>query len=304
MTPRTWKSEKCFRTALVLMACATIYQAQQNVRTPPFEEMYKMPCVYSVPGMDQVQVRRDIVYKTVEGPDGKVDLKLDLYTPSGAKTTDRFPVVLLISGGGASDHDFRDAGIYLSYARILGASGYVAITFAKRFGRDGDPLQGLTDFNDLVAYIRGHAAQFHAHPGRMAFWAFSAGGSLLSPVLSDMRPYARAALCFYCVTDRDFSSLSADDAQKLRERLSPLVQIERAEYAVPPIFVARAGLDGPGINEPLGRFVTAAVTKNLSIEMMNHPDGHHGFDLLDADARSREIIQRALEFIKARLEGN
>ena len=263
-----------------------------------------MPCVYSVPGMDKVQARRDIVYKTVEGPDRKIDLKLDLYTPSGAKTTDRFPAVILISGGGAGDHDFRDAGIYLSYGRILGASGYVAITFAKRFGRDGDPLEGLTDFNDLVAYIRGHAAQFHVNPGRMAFWAFSAGGSLLSPVLSDMRPYARAALCFYCVTDRDFSSLSADDAQKLRERLSPLVQIEGAEYAVPPIFVARAGLDGPGINEPLGRFVTAAVTKNLSIEMMNHPDGHHGFDLLDADARSREIIQRALEFIKARLDGN
>ena len=101
-----------------------------------------MPCVYSVPGMDKVQARRDIVYKTVEGPDRKIDLKLDLYTPSGAKTTDRFPAVILISGGGAGDHDFRDAGIYLSYGRILGASGYVAITFAKRFGRDGDLLQG------------------------------------------------------------------------------------------------------------------------------------------------------------------
>ncbi len=28
----------------------------------------QMPCVYSVPGMDKVQARRDIVYKTVEGP--------------------------------------------------------------------------------------------------------------------------------------------------------------------------------------------------------------------------------------------
>ena len=74
--------------------------------------------------------------------------------------------------------------------------------------------------------------------------------------------------------------------------------------AVPPIFIARAGLDGPGINEPLDRFLAEAMAKNLSIEMMNHPDGHHSFDLLDADARSREIIQRALEFIRARLERN
>ena len=303
MTLRTWKFARCFAAASILLVWPNISHAQQAAPTP-FEEMYKMSCVYSVPGMDKVQVRRDIVYKTAEDPGGKIDLKLDLYTPSGAKATDRFPVVVLISGGGAGDHDFRDAGIYLSYGRILGASGYVAITFAKRFGRDGDPLQGLTDFNDLVAYIRGHAAEFHVNPGRMVFWAFSAGGSLLSPVLSDMRPYARAVLCFYCVTDRDFSPLPADDAKTLREKLSPLIQIEQVEYAVPPIFVARAGLDGPGINEPLDRFLAEAVAKNLSIEVMNHPEGHHGFDSLDADARSREIVKRALEFIRARLERN
>jgi hypothetical protein len=35
---------------------------------------------------------------------------------------------------------------------------------------------------------------------------------------------------------------------------------------------------------------------------MNHPTGRHGFDILDDDARSREIIARTLDFLKARLQ--
>jgi acetyl esterase/lipase len=304
MTTGTRKFANYLAAASLLLVCATASWAQRVASTPPFEEMYKMPCVYSVPDMNKVLVHRDLIYKTFDDPAGKVELKLDVYTPYGAKKSDRFPVVVLISGGGTGDHDFRDAGVYFSYGRILGASQYVAITFSKRFNRDGDPLQGLADFNDLVAYIRGHSAELHITPERMIFWAFSGGGSLLRPVLSDMQPYAKGALCFYCVTDREFSSSSAETSQRLREKLSPLAQIERAQQAVPPIFVARAGLDGPGINEPLARFVAEAMAKNLSIEMVNHPNGRHGFDLLDADARSREIIQRALEFIRERLEGN
>jgi hypothetical protein len=37
------------------------------------------------------------------------------------------------------------------------------------------------------------------------------------------------------------------------------------------------------------------------IEVMNHPTGRHGFDIIDSNERSREIIQRALEFLKTNL---
>ena len=35
---------------------------------------------------------------------------------------------------------------------------------------------------------------------------------------------------------------------------------------------------------------------------MTHPQGRHGFDILDDDARSRAIIRRTLEFLRAALE--
>ena len=36
-------------------------------------------------------------------------------------------------------------------------------------------------------------------------------------------------------------------------------------------------------------------------DLMNHPEGQHSFDMLDDNARSREIIKATLEFIKAHL---
>jgi acetyl esterase/lipase len=307
-------ASKIHGLAVTIMLCTftiLLTRAQQPTAQPgpppPFEEMYKMPLVYSVPGEDQAQVQRDIVYKSVEGSAGKLDLKLDVYTPHGPKPADRFPAVVLISGGGADDpkHDFRDAGVYLSYGRVLAASGFVAITFNKRYQRGADGTShGLEDFNDMVRYVRDHAAEFHMDPNRMAFWAFSGGGMLLAPSLSGDQPFARADLCFYCVLDVELAVLSAADREKMRAHLSPLAQIEQDTGPKPAILIARAGLDSPDLNRNIERFVDEALTKNLTIEVMNHPQGRHAFDTLDPGARSSEIIQRALDFLHAHLRSN
>ncbi len=282
---------------------AMAQQEPQPAPPPPFEQLYKMPVVYSVPGMDKVEVRRDIVYKSIDATPANLHLKLDAYIPAGAKAEQRFPAVILISGGGADPpYDWRDAGVYVGYGRILAASGFVGIPFAKRYARGGEgTLQGLEDFKDMVRYVRSHAAELHVDSDRMAFWAFSGGGTLLSPVLSEMQPYARAAVCFYCVAGLDFPTITDEDRAKMLARLSPLVQIGRADQPVPPIFVGRAGWDSPELNRNLDRFIDAALAKNLSIEVMSHPHGRHSFDIIDDVPRSREIIAQAIEFLRLRL---
>ena len=60
-----------------------------------------------------------------------------------------------------------------------------------------------------------------------------------------------------------------------------------------PIFIARAGLDQPMINRTIDLFVEEALAGNAQLDLMNHPSGRHGFDILDDD-RSREIIARAV----------
>jgi hypothetical protein len=36
----------------------------------------------------------------------------------------------------------------------------------------------------------------------------------------------------------------------------------------------------------------------LVLEVMTHPNGQHGFDILDSDDRSREIIARTIEVLR------
>lgn len=47
-----------------------------------------------------------------------------------------------------------------------------------------------------------------------------------------------------------------------------------------------------------------AIVKNITLNFANHPNGVHGFDNQNDDARSREIIRQTIEFIKIYLVEN
>jgi hypothetical protein len=46
-------------------------------------------------------------------------------------------------------------------------------------------------------------------------------------------------------------------------------------------------------------FVQEALGANAALHLANHPIGRHAFDILDDDARTRQIIASTIEFIKA-----
>ena len=67
----------------------------------------------------------------------------------------------------------------------------------------------------------------------------------------------------------------------------------------PPLLVARAGLDQPWLNATVDAFVARALAANATLDVLNHPTGRHAFDVLDDDDRSREILARTLDFVRA-----
>jgi acetyl esterase/lipase len=294
------------RILLVAILVGTTVSAfgQQPPPLPPIEQLYKMPAVYSVPSMDKVQIKRDIIYKSVDTEKGKTDLKFDLYLPADAQPSKSFPAVILISGGGieGAPYDWRDAGVYNSYGRILAASGFVAIAFTKRYAPGpGGAERGIADTRDLAAYLREHAFDLHIDKDRFAYWAFSGGGGVLASILAESARATRAVLCFYCVAEANTSGMTPEDAEKRRRAVSSVYQVQQGGHPFPPLFIARAGLDNPALNAGIDSLVSAALAKNLSVEVMNHATGRHGFDLVDDNARSKEIIRRAVEFLNASL---
>ena len=83
---------------------------------------------------------------------------------------------------------------------------------------------------------------------------------------------------------------------------SPITYLASDVSTLPPMFIARAGLDEvPTMNDSIDRFVREAISRNASIIVVNHPRGVHGFDNQTDDERSREIIRNAIDFMKLHL---
>jgi acetyl esterase/lipase len=266
---------------------------------PPIEELIRMEVVHRVAGMEDVVVRRDLTYASPGG----TDLTMDVYRPPGAAGGARLPAVVLIHGGPVPKLGAKGMGVFTSYGRLLAASGLVAATFNHRFLAPERLLDAAADVEAAARYVRSQAAELGVDEERLAFWAFSGGGPFLSLFLRGAPSYVRALVAYYAALDiqEKAPGSTTDISDETRRDLSPLHYLDVETGRVPPILVARAGLDHPFLNAGIDRFVQRALATNATIDVMNHPTGRHGFDILDDDARSREIVARTVHFLRSRL---
>jgi acetyl esterase/lipase len=267
----------------------------------PPEGLLTKRIVYTVPGMDRVRVERDLVYREIN------DLKFtfDVYSPRG-KAKPR-PAVVLIHGGPlpADWPPPTQWGVYRSYAELLAASGFVGVVFNHRLYDVIDYDVAIADVRTIVEHLRSNAASFGIDENRIALWAFSGGGVLLSHAFEEPRPWVRGVVSFYGILDvRKSKELGfpAEVPEPLASQLAPAHLVEQGPGPFPPVLVARAGLDSPVINERVDEFVTVAHAKGVALELLTLPEGHHLFDILDDTPRTRQVIARTIAFLKESLE--
>ncbi|HJY37404.1 MAG TPA: dienelactone hydrolase family protein [Steroidobacteraceae bacterium] len=238
------------------------------------ERDFSRPIVYHVDGMRDVRVQRDIVYKR----DGGAELKMNIYSGARLSGDARAPAVFFVHGGPIPEQFVPPTqwGVFTSYGELAAASALVGVTFNHRLYTPTDYARSQADVAAAIDYVREHAAQLNVDAERIALWYFSGAGPLLGAVLRERPSYVRCVLAFYALLD-------------VGHRVA-------AKGGGLPMFVARAGLDQPMINQSIDTFVQEALAGNAPLELMNHPAGRHGFDILDDDERSREIIARAVAF--------
>ncbi len=278
-----------------------------------FTEMTKKRVVYAIPGMEQVDVQKNITYKTIDGK----PLQIDVYYPIDLQKTPQRPAVTFVHGDAPPEFlkAAKDWGVYVSYGQLIAASGLIGITFNHRSTEGFTKIHEVaSDIDDLISYIRCHAEELHVDRDSICIWVFSAGGPFgLRAAMLDAPKYVRCIVSYYGITDlktlHDVSMESSDSpplglptlTNQDIEEFSAVSLLNARPKEIVPIFIARAGLDYPPLNASVDQFVREALSLNVSIALVNHPEGQHGFDMLDDNARSREIIKATLEFIKAHL---
>jgi acetyl esterase/lipase len=255
--------------------------------------------VYELPGADAVGVRRDVPYRET----GAGVLTMDVYAPPDARPGARLPAVVFVLGysdAGARAMlgcSFKEMGSFVSWARLVAASGLAAITYAT----GADPAE---DMRAVLEHLRRDAASLGVDENRIGVWACSGHvPNALAVLMTEPREQLKcAALCYGFMLDVDGSTAVADAAEAFRF-VNPCAGKSVDDLpSDTPLFVVRAGRDEvPRLNETLDRFVAEALRRNLPLTLTNHPTAPHAFDLMDDGETSREIIRRTLDFLRFHL---
>jgi hypothetical protein len=254
--------------------------------------------VLDVPGTDAVVVvSHDIPYAVV----GDERMTIDVYAPAGSARHEPVPAVIFVTG--YSDEgarrilgcNLKDMASYVSWARLMAASGLAAITYTTR--------RPSTDVHSVLAHLRQHAASLGIDDERLGIWSCSGNVPNALSVLMEQYPGVKcAALCYGYTMDLDDATSVAEAATTFRFTNAcvgrPIEDLPRDV----PMFVARAGQDEmPNLNETLDRFITRAFALNLPVTATNHHTGPHAFDIVDDSDASRAVIRQIVTFMRFHL---
>lgn len=223
----------------------------------PLQAQLERTAVLKLPGMESVEVRKDIVY------DG--DRKLDLYRPKGDKT---LPLVIFLNGVGV--RELKEWGQYTSWPRLAAVRGMAAITYETT----GEAM--LPQAEAVLAFAKAHAAEWKIDPARIAVWACSANARVGTAFVAS-HDELRAAVFYYGLMEA------------------------APKNSTTPVFVARAGLDAPNLNQSIDRWVAQAVTLDAPVTLVTYPEGPHAFDVDTDTPESRQIIAQTLDFLQFHL---
>jgi acetyl esterase/lipase len=267
-------------------------------QSPPFLPLAnELMLVQHVPPIE-LQIQTVVYHSQAE-----MQLEADVYRPAALPSDQQRLTVIMIHGGPVpKSSNPKDWRIFRDYAALFAGLGVVTIVFNHRLHGPAEYFTAQGDVIALLQHVRAHARDYNVDPDRLLLWAFAGGGPLLTVALDPPQPYICGIIAYYCLLDFATSAKSGGmqaASREILDRLSPAAQL-RKHGCRAPILVARAGRDSAAANRSLATFLEAALARDVAIELLNHPNGEHAFDVRNNDARSHEIISRTLDFIRAR----
>lgn len=279
--------------AALLIACRD--SGEDTTRVPPTDNLPSgdpsaqaaRPFLAWQPAGWQNASRETVTYHE----DGTTRLTMDLYSPAKPRATT--PVVVVLHGVTPDADPKRFAGL-VAWGQSLAARGITAAVINYRPTDRRLSATGVSDVSQAVSYLRENAAALGIDGERLGMLGFSAAGPYLTAsAFQDANQPVRALAALYAPVE--------PAGQGVPGKVSLSEQLRTHPQA--SAFVAYGGQDtNADINASIRRFARSPVATSARVTLCRHPDGVHGFDFLNHDARSRRIIEGVLEFFASELE--
>ncbi|WP_129259988.1 alpha/beta hydrolase [Streptomyces sp. M3] len=209
---------------------------------------------------------------------------LDLYLPPA--TDGPRPVVVFVHGGpvpaGASPTP-RDWPTLRGYACYAADRGVVGATLDHRLHAVTDYERAAADVADAVERVR---ADPRVDADRVALWFFSGSGPLTADWMGKPPPWLRCLAADYPIM------APLPNWGRLDARFHPADAVTHAGAL--PLVLVRAGLESAEIAATVEEFLAAARRCGADVEVVDVPNGHHGFETVDPTDESRAAVHRAM----------
>lgn len=299
------------KSAALMLLCAGAAQTQAG--TPETAARYGL------------ELKRDIVYKTVGG----ANLRLDFFPPL-QRTGKPAPLMIYIHGGGWRNGDryaiFRKDHVGL--LKQMSQAGIACATIEYRLTGGGTTvLEAAIDCKDAARFLVKESARFNIDPQRIGTWGGSAGGHLcletaLAPnnqLLGDEAlrvadPAFRCAIAFYPMTsfllpevtnkvDRLITLLGGplEEKRKLAELLSPMSHLDSNS---PPILLIHGDQDAIISHRGSLLMEKEGDARGSKVTVLIVKGAGHGLQGLDLDPSLDEVTRQAMAFVRQALIEN
>ena len=230
--------------------------------------LYINRVVYTLPEMDQALLASELAYYD--------NLTVDIYYPPNYRSSAKLPFVILSHGLAERGEFDKDMVQHINWAKLIAASGIIAVS-----AQSG--TEPVKNSYRVLEFLAANADVLGLDLTRIGFWACSSQGGPMFIMLRDKElPYRdgfRAAVFSYL----DLRT----DPRDWPKNLS--------------LFVIKAGGDTSISGAAMDQFVSRARSSGLPTEYVELAGAPHGFDVYENSQAAKDVIQRALEFFKAKL---
>jgi hypothetical protein len=221
------------------------------------------PLAYPTPAASALIVRTDLVYRTLADS----ALRFDLYRPA-ARPASPLPVLVIYNGFGMRGIKQRAQAV--GWASLAAAAGFAAVTY------DSHPNGEVEDWDVLLAHLRTQASDLGIDPLNVTLLAWSGHVSRGIGLAMDARHVEiKSAIFLYGIGE---------------------VASFRLDL---PTLLVRAGLDTPSLNRAIDALIARGLAANAPISVIGYGAGAHGFELVNDNALTREIVDHVLMFARS-----
>ncbi|HEX8631804.1 MAG TPA: dienelactone hydrolase family protein, partial [Catenuloplanes sp.] len=175
--------------------------------------------------------------------------------------------------------------VYQGYGSLVAAREAVGVTVDHRLY---DTADYPTAAADVVAAVEVARADPRVDADRVAVWFFSGGGLLMADWLRTPPAWLRCVAATYPI-------LAPLPDWVVDPRFRPVEAI--ADAGELPVVLTRVGRERPQIAATVETFVAAAGASGARLQVIDVPNGQHGFDMLDHTDESRVAVQRAVDAV-------